>query len=213
MEEKSAAEKNTAESNNVVEKKNYIIDKKTGITILLMVITFGLIAIYFAYRTRLLNRLKRRMRRDIKGTNLSAYESTDRVQIKHLMERYIRRIDKAKNMVRVLELKDGFDDALEAFQTRASRLADEKMDAMAEAYETYLKKSLKSNAKEAAAAAKDGDLGRAARFAAAARSYASVILGRGGADAADLEDHVQKLRHAGSHESIQRLRKEYRRHR
>ena len=67
--------------------------------------------------------------------------------------------------------------------------------------------------KEAAAAAKDGDLGRAARFAAAARSYASVILGRGGADSADLEDHVQKLRHAGSHESIQRLRKEYRRHR
>ena len=128
-------------------------DRDRGTLILLACITGGLFLVYVSYKTRMLERLKKRVSRSIQATDIDAYDREDQGRVRSLIRRYVNRVKKAGSKVDVYRAKQSFDDAMENVRTSARKLADAQLDAVSEAYDNVLQRYGKPGSEKAAEAA------------------------------------------------------------
>lgn len=155
-----------------MEEKNLKIDKQTGTGILLGSVIIGVIIVYSAYQDKILRQLKRSAKRRLALTDVDLYDKKDRKKIRKMRGKSLRKIEKARNKNALRTAVDRFEDSVDAFRTKPAKLADEKLEAVEEAYETLLRKGATAGASDAAK-----------EFADAVRNAAS-------------SDQVRKLRKA-----------------
>lgn len=204
-EAEAEAEAEEAPEADAPKEKNYKVSKRTGILLICGSIAVGALAVLAAYKGRELRRAKASARRSIAYTDVDLYDKADRKRIRKLEKRSMKKVDKAKNRTSVRLAKDEYDDSLDGFQTRQEKLANEKLDAVTEAYEELLKE--KSGSKSTAAAA-------VSKIAAAAGADTVARMADAAAtkdtDTESVRDYVEDIRAAENPDQVKKLRREHR---